>query len=253
MKVYTIYLILVSIFFTKPIYADPVSTAKMVGVLMSQLKELKEVLEVSSRSLDELEKYNRKIQDNRLRVLRIRNIVETSKDLSAGTYKGIEGTTKLIRRSKNIAKDSKSLGDELVDDLSKEEIEKISEQLSELDNEFKSISDHIKVLQTERAMLLTKTGSTLKQADVEVGGRATVVSDILETQALDMPISPNTAQTLTAKNTAVANKINIQNAKINAQSLTVQQGILDHLKKEEISQLKERERIERLWGVKNAK
>ena len=229
--------------------AELISNMKMIGILTSQLKELKEVLEVQKLSLEKLEEFNKRVQTKRLQILRVKNLVNSAKMMARRKNQGLAGGISFLRRAKSIGKEGIGIGNELVTELTEEEADKLAKELDKIDGDARSLEDRIQLIKNERAKSIAKTGATVMEHDIKVhSALSSSVEEMANVSFEDLELQRSSSYT--AKNTSMTNQILIEDSKVQVRNLEIQQEILDQLKKNELNELKKDNETLKFWGVK---
>ncbi len=229
--------------------ADAVWLSKIVSQNVTQINRLANIFNVSKESLKELNDMNKQITFRRYQILRIKAIIESTRELNNLNPQGIDGFITKLERGKHLGKEYESL----IGDLTPQEKEDLLKKIDEADKKAKSVSEEIKELKLERALTRADVNKTVSENEVVFKHEIEPLVDESREDSEVGYLGVREASVLTARNTSLSNKIAIENNKIGSKNLEVLQDINESLKRSEERHLKEKEIEETFWGVKNKK
>lgn len=233
-----------------PIGSEEIILSKILADTTSQLKELKEIMDLQKGTFEQIEKFNSTVQGARYRLLRTKYLVESAKSLSQSNVYNSRDVLNLMRNAKNI----KSTGKDAIDDtkkwikeLSEEEKKEILIAIEDAENELISIEEQI----AQRKISLYTQKEILKKSHKEHEEINEGLSNLVNINeaASAQNLDHLKASVQTTRNSALTNKVLMKNIDINSEILKETQALNQKLEQERIEKLENKKRQQDLWKI----
>lgn len=250
-KILLIPLLFLPDFASATLGSDTALLSSILSQTTAQLTELKNILEIQSTTLDQVEKMNNRVQQVRYRLLRAKYLVEASQNLASSNVQSSQEVLRLMRNAKNLKNDTVHFGQDQsiwIEELSKltpEEKQQIINQIEQQEKELLATKEYLN--DKKLALQMKKKSNSISQERMKLQNQnlERIVQENESSSSSDM--DQRSAITQTAKNTGLTNTILYKQMAIDNEILKEAQGINDKLEKLEIEKLEREQRERALW------
>lgn len=250
-KILLIPLLLMPHFASASFGADTAILTNILSQTTAQLAELKNILEIQSTTLDQVEKMNNKVQQVRYRLLRAKYLVDASQNLATSNVQSSQEVLKLMRNAKNLKNDAVYFGQDQsiwIEELGKltpEEKQQIINQIERQEKELLATSEYLN--DKKLALQMKKKSNSISQDKMKLQNQNLELIVQENEAGSSSDLDQRSALTQTAKNTGLTNTILYKQMTIDNEILKETQGINDKLEKLEIEKLEREQRERALW------